>query len=312
MRYLIGLFACVALAALAIVPQQALAAAKKPTIAVINFDSAGLNQWWEAGMDPGAALADLLTDQLVDLNTVDVVDRSHIESIMQEKNLTLSGDISPATGMQLGRLVGAKYLLVGRIIQFSKTSANSGALGGFAPGGFGGSGVSGSKVTLRVSSRIIESSTGRILETIPEERSKVGTSFVVAGWAGPVAGAYRSQQFLSSTMGVLINEAAKEMAGKLDVSKLGPGGAGPVITAHVLTVEGSDVVINKGSADGIAEGMYFDVFSTKSVTDPDTHRLTTVKMKKGTIQVVSADSHQSQCKVVSGSVASGAMVQTEQ
>jgi curli biogenesis system outer membrane secretion channel CsgG len=303
----------IAFALLAAVPQfaQAAATTAMPTVAVIPFSSEGLNVWWEAGFDPGGALADLLTDALVNGNKVSVVDRSHIDSVMQEKNLNLSGDISPATSMQLGRLVGAKYLIVGRIVQFTETSANSGALGGYIPGGFGGSSVKGEKVTLRVSSRVIEASTGRIVATIPEERSKVGTSFGVGGYSHGVAGGYSSQQFLSSSMGALINESAIEMAGKLDVDKLTSAPAGPSVSAHILTVEGADVVINKGSADGVAEGMFFDVFQTKSVMDPDSHQMTTVKIKKGTIQVVSTDVHQSQAKIVSGSVASGAAVTSE-
>ena len=231
-----------------------------PTVAVIPFSSEGLTVWWEAGFDPGGAFSDLFTDALVNGNKVSVVDRSHIDSVMQEKNLNLSGDISPATSMQLGRLVGAKYLIVGRIVQFSETSANSGSLGGFAPGGFSVGGVKGEKVTLRVSSRIIEASTGRIVATLPEERSKVGTSFSVGAYSNGVAGGYSSQQFLSSSMGVLINEAAQEMAGKLDIEKLASAPAGPSVSAHILTVEGADVVINKGSADGVSEGMFFDVF----------------------------------------------------
>ena len=94
MRCAIRLTGCaVALALLAAVPQLAQAATSMPTVAVIPFSSEGLNVWWEAGFDPGGALADLFTDALVNGNKVSVVDRSHIDSVMQEKNLNLSGDI---------------------------------------------------------------------------------------------------------------------------------------------------------------------------------------------------------------------------
>ena len=311
MRNLASVLAFAVFTAAIVGVAQPASAAAKPSVAVINFSSEGLDDWWGSGVDPGAALADLLTDQLVNLNTLTVVDRSHIDSIMQEKNLTVGGDISPATGMKIGRLIGAKYLIVGRIVQFQKTSENGAALGSLLPHGFGGSGVRGEKVTLKVSARIIETSTGQIVETIPEEKSHVGTSFVIAGFVGGVGGAYESQQFKSSSMGILIDQAAQEMANKVDVAKMQTTGSGVAINGHVLTVEGSDVVINRGSADGVAEGMYFTVYSSKSVKDPDTGRTTTVKIKKGAIQITSVDTHSSQGKVVEGSVPAGAAVSAE-
>jgi len=313
MRHLTGVLALALVAAAILISQPATAATTtKPSVAVMNFSSEGLDYWWTAGVDPGAALSDLLTDQLVNLGTMTVVDRTHIDAIMQEKNLTLGGDVSPSTAMQLGRLIGARYLIVGRIVQLQHTSTNSGSVGSFISPVLNGASVRGEKVTLQVSSRIIDSSTGQILESIPEEKTKVSTSFSVSAYAPYVGGSYDSQQFLSSSMGQLINSAAQEMAGKVDLTKLqSGGGSGVVINGHVLTVEGSDVVINRGSADGVAEGMYFTIYDTKNVKDPDTGKMTLVKIKKGSMQITSVDTHSAQGKVTDGSVASGAVVSSE-
>jgi curli biogenesis system outer membrane secretion channel CsgG len=313
MRHLTGVVALVLVAAAMIVSQPATAATNtKPSVAIMNFSSEGLDWWWTAGVDPGAALSELLTDQLVNLDTMTVVDRTHINDIMQEKNLTISGDVSPATAMRLGRLIGAKYIMVGRIVQFQHTSTNSGSVGSFINPVLNGASVRGDKVTLQVASRLIEVSTGRIVESVPEERTKVSTSFSVAAFAPYVGGTYNSQQFLSSGMGVLINEAAKEMAGKIDIAKLQTAGStGPTINGHVLTIDGSDVVINRGSADGVSEGMFFNVYDTKSVKDPDTGKMTYVKVKKGSIQITSVDTHSAQGKVTDGSAAAGAVVTSE-
>ncbi len=314
MRHLTSVFAsAVAAAILVCVALPATAATTaKPSIAVINFSSDGLDWWWTAGVDPGAALADLLTDQLVNLDTVTVVDRSHIDSIMQEKNLTISGDVSPATGMQLGRLIGAKYLIVGRIVQLAHTATNSANLGGYINPVLSGGGVSAQKVHLQVSSRIIEVSTGRIVTAIPEDLTKTSTSFSVGAFAPNVGGNYSSQQFTNSTMGQLINDAAKDMATKVDPTKLsGGGGSGVAISGHVLTIDGSDVVINKGSADGVTEGMYFTCYASKSVKDPDSGQMTTVRIQKGTIQITSVDTHSAQGKVTEGTVTAGEAVSAE-
>lgn len=314
MRHLTFGFATAAAAALLFVgsPPATAASNSKPTIAVINFSSEGLNWWWTAGVDPGAALAELLTDQLVNLDTMNVVDRSHIDSIMQEKNLKLSGDISPSTGMQLGRLLGAKYLIVGRIVQFDHTATNSGGLGGFTGPVLSNVGVKGEKVHLQVASRIIEVSTGRIIASIPEEQTHSSTSFSVSSFAPYVGGNYSSENFVNSTMGKIINDAAKDMAGKIDPAKMqGGGGSGVVINGHVLTIDGSDVVINKGSADGVTEGMYFGVFATHSVKDPDSGKMVTTRVKKGSIQITSVEAHSAQGKVTEGSASAGMAISAE-
>src|SRR5271165_2772708 len=306
MRHLTSIFgSAIAAAVLLCIALPATAATTaKPSIAVVNFSSDGLDWWWTAGVDPGAAYADLLTDQLVNLDTVTVVDRSHIDSIMQEKNLTISGDVSPATSMQLGRLIGAKYLIVGRIIQLAHTATNSGNLGGFINPVLSGANVTAQKVHLQVSARIIEVSTGRIVATLPEDQTKSTTSFSVAAFAPNVGGSYTSAQFTNSLMGQLINESAKDMASKVDPTKLAAGGgSGASINGHVLTID--------GSADGVSEGMYFTAYATKSVKDPDTGQMTTVRIQKGTIQITSVDTHSAQGKVTQGTVTAGEAVSAE-
>jgi len=309
MRRLIALSAAIA-GLVALTPGATLAAnAPQPRIAVLNFDSQGLTSWWGPNFDPGAALAALLTDQLVNSNNFQVVDRSHIDAIMQEKNLTVAGDISPATEMQIGHLIGARYLIVGRIVQFDKTGQNGGAVGGLMGGVLGGSGVSGEKVTLNVAMHVIDVNTGAIVQAVGDERSHVSTSFALAGFSGYTGAVYESQQFLSTSMGKLINESAQNLAGKVDAQKLASASTAPAVTGKIIEVDGDSVILNIGSDQGVQPEMFFNVVSVKYIRDPDTGKMLQSTINKGEVQIVSVDAHTSVAKRVSGSASSGLTVQ---
>src|ERR1700676_1786749 len=82
-------------------------AAGNPTVAVLDFTTVGLTSTWYGNFQPGVALSDLVTDQVVNSGKFDVLDRKNISSTLAEHNLSASGEIDPATAIAAGRLVGA-------------------------------------------------------------------------------------------------------------------------------------------------------------------------------------------------------------
>ena len=297
--------ASLVLVACAALPAGTQAAPKPPTVAVLNFGSDGLDRWWEAGFDPGGALADLVTNQLVGTNAFSVVDRSHLGSVLQEHALSASGEVSPATAIQAGRLIGAQYLVVGRIVQFQRVSQNGGQLGNYLGGVLGHANVSATKVNLNVSVHVIDAKTGRIAEAYNDEEHQSGTSFGAGGFGGGGYGSYSSSQFTSSTMGKLMNQAAESIAKRVDPSKLVAGGGGAAaasLSGKVIAVSGSDYILNIGSANGVEVGQFFDVMKVVQAKDPDTGRMLTSRVVKGKLQIMSVDANTSVGKRVSGTV----------
>ena len=288
------------------------AAAGGPVVAVVNFDTSGLTSNWWGAFQPGVAISDLVTDQLVNGGKFNVVDRSHITQTMQEHQLSTSGEISPATAIQSGQLLGARYLIVGNVLQFAKTSAAGGS--GFGVGlplGLGGH-VSNEKVTLQVAVRVIDATTGQILQSFKDEESKASTSWGAAGLGGftggLVGGSYNNTKFTSSTMGQLINTVAGTIANKLDPTKFVAAPAGPMLTGKIIAVDGGNYIINIGSTRGVAVGTYFDVVRIKQIKDPDSGKMLTSTLKLGKVQIVSVDTQTAVGTALPGSNGLGASV----
>src|SRR5512141_579896 len=102
-----------ALAALLLAP-AALAAGAKPRVAIIEFkDKTQHYDWYKAG----AAAQDMLVTELVKSGAYRVVEREQLQAIMQEKNLSLSGEIDPKTAIQAGKLLGVEYLVTGAVTE---------------------------------------------------------------------------------------------------------------------------------------------------------------------------------------------------
>src|SRR4030081_83901 len=94
--------------------------ATKPRIAVLEFKNKADNQWWWHG---GAAAAqDVFVTELVKSGKVRVVEREQPAALMQEKGLTLSGDVDPKTAIKIGKLLGVNYLLTGSVTEYGATN----------------------------------------------------------------------------------------------------------------------------------------------------------------------------------------------
>ena len=136
----------------------AAAASDKPRIAVLEFKNKAQNQWWWNG---GAEAAqDVFVTELVKSGKFRVIDREQLAALMQEKNLSLEGDIDPATAVKAGKLIGCQYFLTGAVTEYgaTDTGAHGGSVGGL-PGFSGGK----RSFTAAMNARIIDTTTGEIL-----------------------------------------------------------------------------------------------------------------------------------------------------
>jgi curli biogenesis system outer membrane secretion channel CsgG len=299
---------------IAVVFVAAPAPAANPTVAVLNFSTQGLTSTWWGEFQPGIAISDLLSDQLVNGGKFRVVDRKNLDSTLAEHRLSASGEVAPAAMIQSGRLVGARYLISGNVIQFDRTGSSGAAVGGFL-GGYAGAAagaVKSDRVTLRVTARVVDAVSGEIVQSISAEQTKSSVSLGGFGYSGWTAGGYSNEQFTSSTMGQLINSVAQDIASKIDATKFAASApAGPAIAGRILAVDGPDVTLNVGAAKGVTVGMYFDVVKVRQLKDPDSGKMLTSKVPIAKIQITSVTDDTSVGRTISGTPAVSASATSE-
>jgi curli biogenesis system outer membrane secretion channel CsgG len=180
MKRVFALSLCVALFAVLLVP-MAQAASDKPRIAVLEFKNKADNQWWYHG---GAEAAqDVFVTELVKSGKFRVVEREQLAALMQEKNLTLSGDVDAKTAVQMGKLLGVTYLLTGAVTEYGTQGTSVDA-----PGARGLPGFSMGKKSFvaALNARLIETSTGEIVWADEARGEDSNVKVRVGGYGGGV------------------------------------------------------------------------------------------------------------------------------
>ena len=109
----------------------------KPTVAILYMDYTGKN---EDLVVLKKGLASMLISDLSTVPTVQIVERDRLQDIMDELQLGTSAKIDPATANKLGKLLGAKYMVLGGFFDL---------LG-----------------TLRVDARVVEVETGKVVKSV--------------------------------------------------------------------------------------------------------------------------------------------------
>src|SRR5947208_5590718 len=86
-------------------------AAEKPSIGVADFKNDTSAGWWYGGA--GSDLSGMLTNELASTEKFRVVERSKLEPVLEAQNLGASGPVKASTAAKIGKLTGAKYLVIG-------------------------------------------------------------------------------------------------------------------------------------------------------------------------------------------------------
>jgi curli biogenesis system outer membrane secretion channel CsgG len=173
--------------------------AKLPRVAILDFPAApdawSCGGWGNHQREVSDVLRDLFTTEISDRaqGKLRLVERARLADVKGELALQQSGDVDASTAQKVGRLLGAKYMLTGKITRFAcKASGMStgwgvGALVGKLTKDNLAGDVAGSvevkKVSFsgRLDTRLIEVETGEILIAFKDESEVGNTSAKVAG-----------------------------------------------------------------------------------------------------------------------------------
>jgi curli biogenesis system outer membrane secretion channel CsgG len=170
-----------------------------PRLAILDFPATP--NAWECG--GWANHQSQMSDALRDLFTTEIMERAHgklrlverakLAEIRGELALQQSGEVDAATAQKVGKLLGAKYMLSGKITRFAckvggvSTGWGVGALVGKVTGSGMAGAVAGSvdvkkaSFSGRLDVRLIEVETGEILAAAKDEGKTSDVSAKVAG-----------------------------------------------------------------------------------------------------------------------------------
>lgn len=119
------------------VSTSAFAAKAKPTVAILYFDYQGKN---EEMLLLKKGLAQMLISDLSGSDAYQIVERDRLQEIIEELKLGQSRKIDKSTAAKIGKLLGARYMVLGGYFDVMGT--------------------------LRVDARVVEVETGKILKSV--------------------------------------------------------------------------------------------------------------------------------------------------
>jgi curli biogenesis system outer membrane secretion channel CsgG len=159
------------------------ALAEKPSLGVAEFRNDTSAGWWSGGV--GRELAGMLTNELAGTGKFKMVEREKLDAVLDEQDLADSGRIAKKTGAKIGKLTGAKYLVVATLSSFEENVKGGG--GGVS---FRGISVGGKKeeAYLAVDLRVIDTTTGEVEYTRSVEARASSGGLAVGVYRGGFGG----------------------------------------------------------------------------------------------------------------------------
>jgi curli biogenesis system outer membrane secretion channel CsgG len=129
----------------------------------------------------GRDLAGLLSNELAATGDFSVVERDKLQAVLEEQNLMASGRAELSDAAKLGKLTGAKYLVMGTVSAYEEDTKRDG--GGLSFGGISVGGKSASAY-VAIDIRVVDTTTGRIeyVRTIEGSSKSKGSRLGVSKW----------------------------------------------------------------------------------------------------------------------------------
>jgi curli biogenesis system outer membrane secretion channel CsgG len=218
---------------------------------------------------PLPAIEELITTALVNTNRFDITERKRIQTALLEQDFGNSSRVSATTTAKLGKVLGAEYLLIAAVNEWTPNKSSTGATGGLGSvlhgtaGKFlGGLGANKALAEVAMSFRVIDSTSGQAIFSTTERATAGSWGFSLAGF-GPLSGLSKNSNApISYAVQSCINKAAYKVAMSLK-SHAWKG--------TIVKVEGGKVYINAGSNKGIQVGMNLIALAKgEALIDPDT------------------------------------------
>jgi curli biogenesis system outer membrane secretion channel CsgG len=263
-------------------------------VAVLPFDDGSIQErWWGNTYDVGTGVSNELVTALLETKKFRMVEREQVEKILNEQKLTnIIGD--PRTAAELGKIIGVKYLIMGRVTEFSIRSQGGNFI---VPGNSFGLAVKSTVARVAIDARMVDTSTAEIVLSVTGAGEKKQTNL---GLATKDGGALFGGNFNKTNLGMALRDAVTEVATKLAVQAY-EGKMDKPITGLVAFVSPAKIIINLGINDGIEYGDVFEVeHVSETIKDPVTHEIIDeISEVIAEISVVEVKEKSATCQIIS-------------
>lgn len=158
-------------------------ASDKPSMGVADFRNDTSAGWWSGGT--GRDLSSMLTNELASTEKFRMVERAKLAPVLEEQDLAASGRVSKGSAAKIGKLTGAKYLVMGTVSSFEANTEGGG--GGI---GFRGLSLGGKKdeAYIAIDLRVVDTTSGEVSFTRTVEARSTSYGMRVSAYKGGLSG----------------------------------------------------------------------------------------------------------------------------
>jgi curli biogenesis system outer membrane secretion channel CsgG len=280
------------------------ASSKRLKVMVLDFDARGLPQWWGT-WNVGSLFGNIMVSRLSRTEMYDVVERTRMNDLIQEQNLSQDERFRQDKITKIGRLLGADYILFGYLTNFSRKKSGKFIV------------VNQYSAAISYSVRLVDIASGTVVKSAEIDYvSDKNNKMVMSGdnTFNP-----NDPDFLQSLFGKAINEAVEMGIEKLTgekqivVTTTQPTSAMPTsaktsafvpppvndgkLRGFIAAVDGESVIINRGQTHGVKVGDVFEV-TRGGVVDPETGKVLRAKVI-AEIKITSVESDSADASFIS-------------
>jgi curli biogenesis system outer membrane secretion channel CsgG len=245
-------------------------------------------------------VSDMLISALVKTGNFEVIERTQLQRLLEEHQLSKEGLLDQATAAKAGKILGVDLILGGKLTEFGVKEHGTGGIALPLPFGIGGS-FRKSTARAVVDARLVDATTGRILmaEKGEGENKESGALFGGGSFFNFIgAVSFNTSEWTESRIGRATRAAVDQVVQKIIVLF-------PLEATVLLVLPDGTAILDVGKFSGIKEGDEFEILRETLIKDEQTGEVVYRERKKiGAVKVVETQEDRSKCSLVGGAVES--------
>lgn len=278
-------------------------------VAVLDFEFASIQRWWEGDWDIGGGIADMIVEELVKDGTYSVIERTRLDAILAEQDFSNSDRADPLSAAAIGRILGVDAIVIGSVTQFGmeREGRSVGGLGRLTRGLVNRVGQQRGKAAVQLTARMVNTDTAEILVSGEGEGTSDRSGLLLAAGGGTPLGwaslSMTSSDYRETILGEATEAAVGDLSGQLVRSSNRISARVVPVSGLVADVDGATLVLNVGSAAGVKVGDTLRILRvTRTITDPATGAvLREITQELGQVRIDDVDEVSSLGTVITGS-----------